>query len=615
MGKITSVLFAFLLLSVTACSPPSDQKTDDVYSYALSRKGDLQLSVFVTAQAVMQFLATDEGRREMVSLMKANGITRAYLEVYRSEVVSTDLLKTAAGFLKQNGFEVVGGIATVPGKDFGVRQANTFKLYDAEWFNYENKKTQNDLRTLMEEVAPVFDAFIIDDFLCTSDATEESAAAKGDRDWGTYRRDLLTEISKTVFIDPAKKANPNIRMIIKYPQWYDRYHLFGYDVVREPELYDEVRVGTEARGQYTASFGYVQSYQSFVVYRWLTSLSRGKMGGAWFDHIDCDANDFIDQAYQSVLGGAKELILFNYFNITEGHRGQHLLRLQYHHLADLAAAVAATPVSGAAGYKPPHSDAKGNLYIMDYVGMLGIPLIPVSDYPAQDDVIFLPTHANDDPDIYEKVTRSIEEGKRMIFTSGFLANLPQGEELAARAGVRWPVSLNTIEASEIVVDGRSEKLELPLLLDADIAVTDGTVLLDAMSGGKRVPFLTQSGDGNLFVWNVHTFSNEDFEAAGEMLLAPEPLALVSLPREWVNTIRASFNEKLNLIADAPTRVAIQPFGNDELMVTNYNREAVTVTVPLKGSARRTNVFTGEEVSVADGATTLTIPARGRVWVK
>lgn len=614
MKKNIAVILSALFLCFTFCSTP-EQTDDDVYAYAITRKDDLRLSVFITAQAVMQLLSTEEGRREAISLMKANGITRAYLEVYRGEVVSTDLLKTVASFFKENGFEVVGGIATVPGKDFGMRQQNTFKLYDAEWFNYENEKTQNDLRTLMEEVAPVFDAFIIDDFLCTSDATEESAAAKGDRDWGTYRRDLLTELSKTVFIDPAKKANPNIRMIIKYPQWYDRYHLFGYDVVREPQLYDEVRVGTEARGQYTPSFGYVQSYQSFVAYRWLASLSGGKLNGAWFDHIDCDANDFIDQAHQSVLGGAKELILFNYFNITEGHPGQHLLRLQFPHLADLAKAVSAKPVFGVAGYKPPHSDAKGNLYIMDYVGMLGIPLIPVSDYPAQNDVIFLPTHANEDPDIYEKVTRSIEEGKRIVFTSGFLAELPQGKELAARVGIEWPVSLNTIEASEIVVKGRNQKLELPLLLDADISVTKAKVLLEAVSERQRVPFLTQSADGNLFVWNVHTFSNEDFEAAGEMLLAPQRLGLVSLPREWVNIIRASFNETLNLNADAPTRVAIQPFGDNELMVTNYNQEEVRVRIPASNPTNRINVFNGNEVSVENGTTNLTIPARSRVWLK
>ncbi|HLT71560.1 MAG TPA: hypothetical protein VKZ75_02870, partial [Cyclobacteriaceae bacterium] len=231
------------------------------------------------------------------------------------------------------------------------------------------------------------------------------------------------------------------------------------------------------------------------------------------------------------------------------------------------------------------------------------------------DVIFIPTHANEDPDIYEKVTRSIEEGKRIIFTSGFLAELPQGKELAVRMGIEWPVTLNTIEASEVVVDDRNQKLELPLLLDANISVTNAKVLLEAVSEKQRVPFLTQSADGNLFVWNVHTFSNEDFEAAGEMLLAPKPLGLVNLPREWVNIIRASFNETLKLSADAPTRVAIQPFGDNELMVTNYNQEEVSVRIPASNPTNRINVFNGNEVSVENGTTNLTIPARSRVWLK
>lgn len=610
MRKPAALILPFLLLVVTVCSPPAGQKADDVYGYALSRKDDLRLSVFITAQAVIRLLSTDEGRREAISMMKANGITKAYLEVYRGEVVSTELLKTVATFFKENGFEVAGGIATVPGKDFGVQQENVF-----EWFNYENEKTQNDLRKVMEDVAPIFDTFIVDDFLCTSDTSLESRTARGERDWGTYRRDLLTELSRSVFIDPAKKANPDIHMIIKYPQWYDRYHLFGYDVVREPELYDEVWVGTESRGQNTESFGYVQSYESFIAYRWLAALSGDKIGGAWFDHIDCDRHDFIDQAYQSVLAGARELILFNYFNITEGHPGQHLLRLQFRHLADLAKAIAVNPVWGASGYKPPHSDADGNLYIMDYFGMLGIPLVPVPHYPSQRDVIFLPAQANDDPDIYEKVTRSIEEGKRIILTSGFLAGLPQGRELATKAGIAWPVTVGTIKASEIMVNGQPQKSELPLLLDATVSVTNARVLLEARSAGRKIPFLTQNIDGNLFVLNAHTFSHEDFEAVGEVLLAPEPLALMNLPREWVNTIRSAFNEKLNLNADAPVRVAIQPFGNDEMMVTNYNQEAVTVTVAAEGSGNRINAFNGEGITVANGSYTLTIPARSRVWIR
>ena len=284
-----SFTLLFLLLLFTKCST-TDKAPDDLFTYASAHKKDLSLSIFITTQAVNQYLSTEEGRREAVSLMRANGITKAYLEVYRSTVAPLELLRTASDYLRKEGFEVAGGIATVPGPDFGVRQEARF-----EWFNWQNPKTQMDLRKVMEETAPIFDNFIVDDFLATSDTSAESAAAKGRRDWPEYRRDLLSELSKTIFLDPVKKINPKMNMIIKYPQWYDRYHLYGYDVVRQPQLFDQVWVGTESRGQNTQSFGFVQSYESFIAYRWLASLSGDKIGGAWFDHIDCDQNDFIDQ--------------------------------------------------------------------------------------------------------------------------------------------------------------------------------------------------------------------------------------------------------------------------------------------------------------------------------
>lgn len=599
------LLFTILLLSRCSSPPP-----DDMFTYASAHKNDLRLSVFITTQAVNQYLSTEEGRREAVSLMRANGITKAYLEVYRGTVAPVELLKTATDYLKKEGFEVAGGIATVPGPDFGVRQEARF-----EWFNWQNSKTQTDLRKVMEDTAPIFDDFIVDDFLATSDTSAESAAAKGDRDWPTYRRDLLSELSSSIFLDPVKKINPKMNMIIKYPQWYDRYHVFGYDVVRQPKLYDQVWVGTESRGQDTKSFGFVQSYESFIAYRWLASLSGDKIGGAWFDHIDCDQHDFIDQAYQSVLAGAKELIIFNYYNLTEGHPGQHLLRLQLPKLIALSKAVAGKPVHGVAGYKPPHSDAGGNLYIMDYIGMLGIPLVPYASYPENEKVIFLPTQAAADPAVFEKLTASLDAGSRIVITAGFLASIPQGEELAKRAGLSGRVTVTPVRAQEIIVNGESQKLEVPLVFDADIATDGAKVLLEAVVGKKKIPYLTQNKEGNIIVINAHTFSNEDFEAVDELLLCPEPIALVHLPREWANVIRAAFNEPLAFTGEADARVAIQPFGDDEWMIHNYNARESLVKISTRKTGAVVNVLNGEELPVEDGWLTIRMAPRSRVWLK
>jgi len=602
-------LLPFVILLFTKCSTP-DKAPDDMFTYAAAHKKDLSLSVFITTQAVNQYLSTEEGRREAVSLMRANGITKAYLEVYRSTVAPPVLLQTASDYLKKEGFEVAGGIATVPGPDFGVRQEGRFS-----WFNWQNPKTQNDLRKVMEDAAPIFDNFIVDDFLATSDTSAESVVAKGNRDWPEYRRDLLSELSKTVFLDPVKKINPKMNMIIKYPQWYDRYHLYGYDVVRQPQLFDQVWVGTESRGQDTKSFGFVQSYESFIAYRWLASLSGDKIGGAWFDHIDCNQYDFIDQVYQSVLAGAKELILFNYYNLTEGHLGQHLLRLQLPRLIELSKAVAGNSVHGVAGYKPPHSDADGNLYIMDYIGMLGIPLVPYSSYPANQKVIFLPTQAAADSSVYEKLTASLDNGSRIVMTAGFLASLSKGDELARRAGLSEGVKVASLKTQDIIVNGQQQRLEIPLVLGAEMTVGEGTTLLEAAVGNRKIPYLIQNKEGNIVVINAHTFSNKDFEAASELLLCPEPVALVHLPREWANVIRHAFNEPLSFTAEADARVAIQPFGEDEWMIQNYNAEESIVKLSTTRTGTVVDVLTGEELPVVNGWLSIKLSPRGRVWIK
>ncbi|MBR9998686.1 MAG: hypothetical protein KFF73_06935, partial [Cyclobacteriaceae bacterium] len=299
---IRTVLASLSILLMISCAPPRENEMD-VYSLAVKRKDDLQLSVYFTAHAVDRLLSAENGRREAVSLLRANGITKVFIEVYRSGLALPPAqLEPVIDFFQSNDFEVVGGIATVPGENFGVRQEAQYS-----WFNWQAEKTQSDLKQVMEETAPLFKSFIVDDFLCTADTSILSKNARGNRDWPEYRRDLLVELSGSVFMDIPKKMNPAINMIIKYPQWYDRYHLFGYDVVRQNQLFDQVWIGTETRGQYTQRFGFVQPYEGFINYRWMKSLAGEKMGGAWFDHIDCDQYDFIDQAYQSVLAGAREL--------------------------------------------------------------------------------------------------------------------------------------------------------------------------------------------------------------------------------------------------------------------------------------------------------------------
>ena len=609
---IALILSSALMLSCSQQKKPVSEN----FAYALEHKNTLQLGIYITAHSVRDHLSTPEGRREALDIFHKNNATLAFVEIYRSGlVVDENLLKETRDFFRKNDIDVIGGIATVPGKDFGVHQDGPLG-----WFNWQNPKTQTDLKKVVKTAAGIFDTFIIDDFLCTSDTSLESKQAKGDRSWSQYRRDLLSGLSETLFINPVKKINPNITMIIKYPQWYDRFHLFGYDVEREPKLFDKVWVGTETRGQYTQRYGFVQPYEGFINYRWLADISGNKIEGAWFDHGDCDADDFIEQAYQTVLAGAKRINLFHYGDFLKGgHPGQKLLAQQFKQLVNLAEAVAKNPVNGPVGYKPPSSDAGGDLYLMDFIGMFGTSFVPSPVYPQNSKVIFLPTQAAADKDILQKIEKSLKNKATIIFTAGFIANAKDSKKIAKLAGVKWPLKTAPLNAAEIIVDGKAQKVEHGLDLEVNIRLLKAKTLLKANAGKRKIPFfLVNKVNGvKIFTLNSHTFSQEDFDRVGEVLLCPKQLRLLELPPSWAETIRQAFNEPYGVEFNAPLRVSFQMLTPSSVVVQNYNKSAVKVSYNIEKIKAKMfkDQFSGKTFTPQNGIVEIELAPRSRVWLK
>jgi len=90
-------LFAIILM-VSGCGS-SDKKADDFGSFAQSRKADLQLSVYVTAHTVQQVFTTEAGKREALSVLNCNGISKVYVEVYRTGMlVSSEVIGSTVAF-------------------------------------------------------------------------------------------------------------------------------------------------------------------------------------------------------------------------------------------------------------------------------------------------------------------------------------------------------------------------------------------------------------------------------------------------------------------------------------------------------------------------------------
>ena len=603
------------------CSDQSEQ-----LQKAQARSNDLRLGVYATSHQVEK-LATDKDTRSKTwEILQQYGITKVYVEVYRSgHVLSPEQLTLVRDWLQERDIEVVGGIATVPGGNIGVRQQGPLG-----WFNWENEKTQQDLRKVIRSTAGVFDTFIIDDFLCTGDVSEESLTAKGDLSWGKYRRQLISDVARSVFIEPAKEVNPSITMIVKYPQWYDRFHLFGYDTKTLPQYFDKVWVGTETRGRTTRRYGYVQPYQGFNNYRWLADIASSKIGAAWFDHGDCAEYDFLDQAYMSILAGARELVFFNLGDLISGHPDHEKILNEFDQLADLATFIQRHPVNGIPAYKPPNSDPAGDMYLMDFLGMLGIPIIPVHNFPKDAPVIFLPAQSAADPDLLQKVRKASEDGVHVIVTTNLLNMLPHREQLRQTLGIDENLSSLPFKAKLLAPSSDKEKFETTnIVVDLESPWVTNAAASDVVcTDGKKTHALLisrKSTIGTHSILNTHTYSQADFDAVDEVLLCPRPLGLLEIEGQALQTFRSTFRSREDAILKSPSCVTLHPIGelrDRNYVLQNFLPDSVKATLTLpkmnKPPTAFIDSFTNQPIPSRIDAKAIVmeiaIPARGRVWI-
>lgn len=539
-------------------------------------KAPLELSVYATAGDVLRYLAPPAQRLQVPEVLRALSIGRVFLEGRRGdEYVPPDTLRAVRDFLTRHGFACAGGIATVPGEHFGTRQNGGLG-----WLNWESERTRRDVAGFFTEDAPLFDTLIVDDFFCTGDTSAESAAARGSRSWGDYRRDLLVSLIEPVIVRPARAAHPGMRLILKYPQWYDRFHLFGYDPARMSPAFDAIWVGTEVRDPQTRRMGYVPPTEGYMNFRWLTSVAGGKVLGAWFDHIECSAQNFLDQACQSVLAGARELTLFHLGDLMERHPGDALLAERWPDLRALAEKVRGQPRDGLVFYKPPSSEAGENLYLADYLGMIGLPVLPEATYPAGARVVFLARQAAADRDVLTQARRHLERGATLVLTPDFVRSaVGAAGELA---GVAVGAASEPVAAQAVWLGEARLALPVPLDVDASLRAGETRVRIAALWDNREVPLLTEKAveRGRVLVLNVRTFSEQDFRDSGEWLLAPKPRGLSAIPQPLADSLRAALLAPLDVELQAPSGVGLYRFADGRCL---YNFQSMPVRVRLNGA--------------------------------
>ncbi|HEV2500929.1 MAG TPA: hypothetical protein VGY31_15265, partial [Terriglobia bacterium] len=222
-------------------------------SLSTAKASSVSWSTIITAQTVRDMLSTPQGREHALQFCRRLHINKVYIEVFRDGYeADPDTLRTARDFFRGAGFEVSGAVATT-----AIGKPSTGSKVVA---CYTNQANQRRLAHIFRDAASLFNEIIIDDFFFTDCQCSECAAAKGDLSWQQYRKNLMLRVSRDDVVGPARQVNPGVHIILKYPQWYDKFQDRGYSVSAETRLYDRIWVGTELRDPSSERWGHKQQY-------------------------------------------------------------------------------------------------------------------------------------------------------------------------------------------------------------------------------------------------------------------------------------------------------------------------------------------------------------------
>jgi hypothetical protein len=476
---------------------------------------------------------------------------RFYLEGPSNKDVDVALMKKVAEAVHAEGIEVSGAmVPVVPG-------APTC---------YNNPDHMAILERRARAMAQVFDQLILDDWLFTICTCEQCVAGRGSSTWADYRTRLLREKSKQHIIDPAKEVNPKIKVIIKYPNWYEGHRENGYDVDGETRQFDGMAVGIETRSP-SSQDQHIPIYSGYVFQKWWPSVDTKKWVGSWLDNYEMQghANEYVAQVWQAVLAQTPEIILWcagtlypsNPFSEVFPHFREMLPEF------DRVAGMLSGQARGVPMYLPYGSEGEYNVF--GYLGMAGIPLAPVAEFPADSQNAIFSKHSLRDSGLADKMLSRLRKGHDVFMTWGLFRQLEDTEfkNMLNMVDTEGSVSSSVfrmsgweteqVKAEREFTFPRIETTTWPYVRDVAVMREDYDfgVLLNAK-------YLNAS----LYVLNLPENSYD----------------LMRLPAAALNKIRGAFQKELGVELKGPGGVGLYPFGARQYVLYNMNEEATRVAL-------------------------------------
>lgn len=396
----------------------------------MTRYKNFKLVHFCTTQNLLK-ISEKALRRQLAFFEKYVGCDKVYIEPYRDgETLEEDQLKMVKRVFEENKIEVAGAITTTCNN---LSEGDADKYRFAGTYCFVNEKMRAHLVEKVEYIARHFDEFIIDDWFFTYCSCHECRTAKGSKSWEDFRTALMDDVSKNLVIAPAKRVNPNIKIIIKFPNWVESYQESGYNPDSQRKLYEYIYTGTETRNT-PSSDQHLPRYLAYSLTRLMENYAPGRNMGCWFDPYGCSPIDiYLEQGYLSAFAKPKELTLFCWGSLYK-NRVITPLGLQLE-IIDKFLSQTGNPI-GTPCYLP--CMAQGEDHLEDFLGMAGVPLELVPDFPENAKAVFLTLQAHKDAEIMRKLEKFVAGGGKAIVTAGFIIRaLEKNDGITDMTSIRY----------------------------------------------------------------------------------------------------------------------------------------------------------------------------------
>ena len=585
-----------VLAAVTGAARPCRAAPPPFHSF--------KVTVYIPVQAVKR-MAQDPAwmRSSWQTISSRLHVDQVFIEDYRSDVSADDAtIARVKQFFVSHGVDVAGGMAL-------LNAGRSAQFQTLDYTVAADRKLASRMSALL---ARHFDTVVLDDLYFFNTKSDSDIAAKGKQSWAQFRMRTMDEVSRDLILAPARAANPKVKVIIKFPNFYPSFQEMGFDLQNEPRIFPEIWTGDETRYAATTD-QQLRPYESYEIFRYFENIAPGRNGGGWVDPIAMQYLDrYSSQLWDTILAKAPAINLFQYtdlLTIADPRNRDAWERLpttfnyfdmarqccggfpgapgaSYPLLADAVEyalrkvdAVAGSlgqPV-GLATYRP--YDSSGEDFLPETVGMVGV---PVEMYPQWPDasMVFLTQAAATDRNIVAEIEQHLRRGDDVIITSGLLRAI-QDKGFDQVTDMR--VTHDVVAATGYVegfgfgagsVLGHSKPILLPLI---HFYTNEEWAVLRGISDQGGVPLLLMDhyGKGELYV-----------------LAVPEEMnGLYSLPAPVLNALRRYLTPDLPVRLEGPAQVSLFEYGNGAFVVESYLDHPAAVRV-IGSFAHLTNLTTG-----------------------